>query len=803
MGKKRKLAYISATLTVVIMASWVYLFHDLPSIDNLSEKVAQPSVRITDRNGVLLYNILPEVGGRQVSLSSESIPQCMRDATVAVEDENFYSHYGVDPVGVIRAFWINLTSGETVSGGSTITQQLAKILLLDENERYERSFRRKIREAVLAWQLTRRYTKDEILTLYLNQSYYGGMAYGVEAAAQTYFGKSASDLILPECALLAGLPQTPGLYDPFTNPDLALERQKVVLGLMFKHGVISEEEKLSAEKMPLAFNQVPYPIEAPHFVWLIKNQLDEMFLNGELDPRESLVIRTTLDIAMQHKAEVIVRRHIASFQQDSDVMKRNVNNAAVVVMDPKTGDVMALVGSADYFDDKIRGAIDMAVQPRQTGSAFKPFIYALALDPKQLQPWTAGTTILDVNTNFIAGDGAIYTPVNYDGLQHGYVSVREALASSLNIPAVKTLEKVGIDKTLGLAEQLGITTLDRPDHFDLSLALGGGEVSLLELTTAYSTLANNGSYIGNRMILSIENADGRILFEQEPAQPKQLIDPRVTWLISDILSDDRARSRTFGLNSALKIDRVAAVKTGTTTNFYDNWTIGYTPSLTVGVWVGNSTYEPMQNVTGLTGAGPIWHDTMRAILEGQPEEIFVQPDGLRQVEICSLSGLLPTELCRHTNSEWFIKGTEPTVFDSFYQQIFLDNGTPLTVFDLPLEAQAWARGQGMPLIEDFQSSASFETGQLLIQSPAPNSTYVLFSKMDANAQQIPIRVIAGDDLSQITLWMDNTVLAAFFQPPFETWWALTIGEHRIWAEAVDANGTTIKSPEISITVLSE
>ncbi|MBI3166913.1 MAG: penicillin-binding protein 1C [Chloroflexi bacterium] len=800
---RRSSFFFWGIVALILILIWEYLFFDLPPIDSLSQNLAQPSIRITDRNGVLLYDLLPQVGGRQVSLATEHIPQCMRDATIAVEDANFYAHPGVDLVGIVRALWINTISGETVSGGSTITQQLVRILLLSEDERTERSLRRKIREAVLAWQLTQHYSKDEILALYLNQSYYGGMAYGIEAAAQTYFGKPASNLILPECALLAGLTQTPGLYNPYTNPDLALERQKVVLGLMGKHGFISSEEKLAAEKMPMAFNQAPYPMEAPHFVWLIKNQLDEMFLSGELNPHESLVIRTTLDINMQHKAEDIARRHIASFQNDNGVMSRNVNNAAVVVIDPATGDVLALMGSVDYFDDEIRGAINMAAFPRQTGSAFKPFIYALALDPNQPQPWTAGTAILDVSTNFVANDGAIYTPVNYDGKQHGYVSVREALASSLNVPAVKTLEKVGLNDTIGLAQQLGITTLDRPDRYDLSLALGGGEVSLLELTTAYSVLANEGVYEGRRLILSVENADGKVLFEQEMEQPVQVISPQVAWLISDILSDDQARSRTFGMNSALKLDRVAAVKTGTTTNFYDNWTIGYTPSLAVGVWVGNSTFTPMQNVTGLTGAGPIWHDVMRAILEGQPEENFIQPDGLDQVVICALSGLLPTEVCRNTREEWFIQGTAPVEFDTFFKQVMLSNGTLMIVYDLPLDAQAWARSQGMPLLEDFQTSTVGKMRPLILSSPAPNSTYVFYNHLDPAAQQIPIQLIVGEDIIQVTIWVDGSLLVTLDQIPYEAWWQLSLGEHHIWAEAVNGNGEKIKTDVVTVNVLSE
>ena len=813
---KQRLHFIVFVSIALCLIFGVYLFYDLPSIESLPERLSQPSIRITDRDGRLLYDLLPEDSGRQVSLASENIPQCIKDATVAVEDENFYSHPGFDLKGIVRALWINLQSGETKSGGSTITQQVVRILLFDDEERTERSIRRKAREAVLAWQLTRRYSKDEVLALYLNYSYYGGMAYGVEAASQTYFGKPASDLLLPECALLAGLTQTPGLYNPFTNPNLALERQKVVLGLMQKHGFISEEEKLSAEQMPLEFNPAPYPVEAPHFIWLIKDRLDEMFLSGELDPQESLIVRTTLDLNMQHVVEATARRHIERFQMETGVESHNVNNAAVVVIDPTNGDVLALTGSADYFDVNIHGAINMAALPRQTGSAFKPFIYALALTPSGPQAWTAGTTILDASTTFTMKNAQPYTPYNYDGMQRGYVSMRESLASSLNIPAVRTLEKVGIDDTVSLAKELGITSLERPDEYDLSLALGGGEVSLLELTSAYATLANQGVHTGYELILDIKNADGILLYKFEREEPVQVIDPRVTWLISDILSDDRARSLTFGANSALKLDRVAAVKTGTTTNFHDNWTIGYTPDLTVGVWVGNSTYEPMRNVTGLTGAGPIWHDVMRAVLEGRPEQAFIQPEGLKQVEICALSGLLPTEFCEHTKTEWFINGTEPTSFDTFYKQIWIDrtsgalasDSTPaehkesLIVLDLPFEAQAWAREQGLPLLVDYSNSA-IGRDQLVVQLPANNATFIIYPHLDITAQQIQISVSGGGDISQVTLWMDGNVLTSFSAPPYTTWWILSAGEHQLWVEGVGANGERIKSNEVNFSVLNQ
>ena len=482
---------------IVFVGLLVYIFWDLPSINSLPTNLETPSIRITDRNGHLLYDILPEQGGRHAVLSFDNIPQCMKDATISVEDKNFYSNPGVDLGGIIRALWMDVRGGEVVAGGSTITQQVARNLLLNQNERNEVSLRRKLREAVLAWELTQKLSKNAILALYLNQVNYGGMAYGVEAAAQTYFGKDASDLILPECAMLAGLPQAPGLYDPFTNPDLAKQRQQVVLGLMESQKYITHQQRLEAESAPLSYNPAPYPIEAPHFIWIIKDQLDELFSSGKLNPNQSLIVRTTLDLNDQQLAEQIVARHIEEFQPKPNAINHNVNNAALVILDPHNGEILALVGSADYFDLSIDGALDMATSPRQTGSAFKPFIYALALNPNQSEPWTAATSLLDVSTTFITHNGQPYTPVDYDGREHGPVSVREALASSLNIPAVRTLQKVGIEDTINLASCLGITSLGDPQNYDLSLVLGGGEISLLQLSTAYASLANGGYYTGN------------------------------------------------------------------------------------------------------------------------------------------------------------------------------------------------------------------------------------------------------------------------------------------------------------------
>ncbi len=805
---KRPVQFILGALAL-LMGLLVYVFWDLPSVNSLSAHLNTPSLRITDRNGRLLYEILPAEGGRHAVVSSDKIAQCMKDATIAVEDQHFYHNPGVDLEGIVRALWINLKGGETIAGGSTITQQVARNLLL-QNELGQRTLRRKLREVVLAWEMTRKLSKDEILALYLNQVNYGGMSYGVEAAAQTYFGKPASDLLLPECALLAGLPQAPGIYNPFSNPDLAKQRQLIVLGLMEQQGYLTHEQRVAAESAPLSYNPAPYPIEAPHFVWLVKSQLDELFASGKLNLNESLVIRTTLDLDAQKLSEETIRRHIEQFKaEERGGISHNVNNAALVVLNPQNGEVLALVGSADYFDSSIFGALDMATSPRQTGSAFKPFIYSLALEDS----WTAATSIMDVTTTFITHDGTPYTPKDYDSREHGPVSVRQALGSSLNIPAVKTLEHVGIERTLNLAGQLGITSLGEPQRYDLSLALGGGEISLLQLSTAYGALANEGMFTGFSTILDVRDADGNLVYATDEQAPRQVIDPRVAWLITDILSDDNARTISFGQNSILKIDRPAAVKTGTTTNFHDNWTIGYTPELVVGVWVGNSNYEAMHNVSGVTGAAPIWHDVMRELLQGKPVREFHRPDGLTQVEVCALSGLLPTPACEHRRSEWFIAGTEPTQTDTFYRQIWIEPGTnrvssesipgvqPLTVLDLPVEAQPWAREQGLPLLVDYSSKlSSAQNEQIMLSSPRANTTYQLTAETDASAQQLPVEALVGPGITRVTFWVDGNLLAKVDQAPYQVWWQLQPGEHRFWVEGVNASGETIKSEEVVIAV---
>lgn len=810
----RKLFFLGLLAAALLIGGLLaYTFAGLPSVDSLPQHLKQPSLRITDRNGRLLYDILPPDSGRHAVVSLDRLPPCMKQATLAVEDKNFYQNPGVDLEGILRAFWINLWGGETLAGGSTITQQVARSLLLSD-ESNQRTVRRKLREALLAWQMTRKYSKDDILALYLNQTYYGSFAYGVEAASQTYFGKPAADLSLPECALLAGLPQAPSLYNPFSNPEGALKRQQVVLGLMKKDGFISQEEVQQAEQSPLSYNQTPFPINAPHFVWMVKDQVDSLFESGALDQNASLVVRTTLDLDIQRIAEAAIARQIARFKNDQGI-DHHVNNAALVVLDPRTGEILALVGSADYFNAGIDGAVNMATSPRQPGSAFKPFIYAAAFDPQSSSPWTAATPILDVQTVFTTQDGKSYIPADYDTLEHGVIPARVALASSLNIPAVATLDKVGVNNMVNLAHRLGIASLGDPNEFDLSLALGGGQMTLLELTTAYATLANRGFYPGNTAILDIRDADGNLLYTPKNVPQIQVFDERVAWLISDILGDDQARQIGFGLNSTLKLDRPVAVKTGTTSNFHDNWTVGYTPSLVVGVWVGNSDYQAMQDVNGLTGAAPIWQETIRAILQNRPVEDFVRPPDMLQLDVCTYSGQLPTSLCDKTHLEWFIPGTQPTHLDTVYQQVWVDSATglmandstplarrrPVIVLDLPPTAERWAHSQGIRLLSDLTVQPAVPQSEgLVMLSPEPDTTYRISDTLALSDQQLPIETAVGQGLSGISLWVDGRQLGSCASAPYLLWWQLSPGTHQFWAQGVSTDGRTVKSNVIQITV---
>jgi len=818
MKKLTLIQWIILLVCLVVISSAglvLWLTWDLPDINQLDANLRFPSVRIVDRNGALLYEVLEEDEGRNVVVPLERIPENLIKATIATEDQGFYSHPGVDLKGVMRAVWINLQGGEMVVGGSTITQQVSRNMLLASEERGERSLRRKLRELILAIQLTRRLSKDEVLEFYLNQTYYGGMAFGVEAAAQTFFAKPVSELDLAESAMLAGMPQAPAFYNPFTDISAAKKRQGVVLRLMEESGIISQEQHSSALRENLVLAENPYPMEAPHFVMMVKNELDSLFSREEIFANGGLVVWTTLDLNWQKIAEQAITHHLDAMQHSEDGFGHNINNAALVAIDPNSGEVLSLVGSPDYFDDQHGGAINMAISTRQPGSALKPLVYSAALDPGRGNgPWNAATMLLDVKTSFLTQEGKSYIPENYDLQEHGPVLLREALASSLNIPAVIALDHIGLEELFAKLAGMGITTLKDPNTYDLSLALGGGEIRLLELTAAYGTFANTGYRVEPRLIQEITNPRGDVLYSPEKVKAIRVLDARVAWLISDILSDNDARRIGFGLNSVLRLDRPAAVKTGTTSNFHDNWTVGYTPDLVVGVWSGNTNYESMRGVNGLSGAAPIWHQFMRSVLKGYPPRPFIQPPGFVRLEVCALSGLLPTEFCPFTKTEWFIQGTEPVAYDEFYKEIEVDQSTGVLagdqtpqnqkirriVLDLPPQAFAWAKSQNLMLLDDIGGVSPVEggrTGQtipILVISPSNGSIYLLSDGVPANNQRIKLEVLSDEDVRSLTIYMDGEVLAVLDAEPFQIWWVLTPGEHQIWVEAVTNDDRKIKSP---------
>lgn len=653
-----------------LLFSYYRIARTLPSVDDLKNRASQfETTRILDRNGNLLYEILDPNAGRRTYVTLDRISPALLAATIATEDKDFYTHPGFDPWAILRALWENYRTDGQGGGASTITQQLARALLLSPEERAQRTYTRKAREIILAAEITRRYSKDEILELYLNEIYYGNLAYGIEAAAETYFGKTANQLTLAEASFLAGLPQSPATYDVYTNRDVALARQQQVLVLMFGLSQTDGCITVSNSEVPICVDQVAAANAAnemkvhnfvapninaryPHWVNFVRAELEKKY-DAQTIYRSGFIVYTTLDPTLQNEAQRLVTEQVAQLAD------KNAKNGALVAIKPSTGEILAMVGSPDFNNDAISGQVNMANSPtRQPGSSIKPITYVAAFE----KGWTPSTLIWDVPSEFPpSGDPndprEPYKPVNYDGRFHGGVTVRTALSNSFNVPAVKTLNFVGIyddpntpekDGMIAMAERLGITSLTRPDY-GLSLTLGGGDVSLLEMTSAFSVFANGGKKVPPVAILKIVDFEGNVIDEYQPPAGEQVIRPEHAFLISSILSDNDARSWMFGRNSVLNLPFQVAAKTGTSNDFRDNWTLGYTPDLVTGVWVGNADYTPMINTTGLSGAAPIWSQFMQfaepIVSNGNPTP-FIIPPGITDRIICSISGTEPSQWCR-------------------------------------------------------------------------------------------------------------------------------------------------------------
>ncbi|WP_299757902.1 transglycosylase domain-containing protein [uncultured Chloroflexus sp.] len=687
------LALLGLTVVVLIgLAGFAYNAYTQvaeslrPRLALLDNRELFENSRIFDRNGELLYEFFD--AGKRTKVAIDEISPLLIQATIAIEDKTFYTNPGIDLAGIIRTLVDSLRAGEETGGASTITQQVIKNSVLTPEERMpERRYERKLKEIILAQELDRIYTKDQILELYLNENFYGNLAYGIQAASEVYFGVSAAELDLNQASLLAGLPQLPSVYNPvnylerdaqgaylppvyvgndWLDPQARLPagtplprvRQAAVLRRMVEDGYITEAQARRALATPLRFAPQEAPLNAPHFVFYVRDLLLQRY-GSQIVYGGGLRITTTLDLQLQRMAQA------TAFERIAELESRNIHNAAVVIMQPNTGQILAMVGSIDYNAVKptttpgesgnvLDGQVNVATRERQPGSALKPFTYLAAME----QGMTPESVLWDVPTQFPTGTGSWYAPLNYNGQWNGPVRIRTALANSLNMPAVKALKFAGIEYTLGLLERVGIRNgLKRGAGFyGLSLTLGGGEVSPLELTTAYNTLASGGRYFEPVAILEITDSQGRTLerFTQTPGE--EAVDPALAAIISDMLSDDRARQAIWGLNSPLRLSLPAAVKTGTTNDWRDAWAVGYTPFVTVGVWTGNNNNEPTARVESLTGGGIIWRNVMESIFRliaeddryralfagpfpnGDIQTNFTLPEKVVRRPICELPG---------------------------------------------------------------------------------------------------------------------------------------------------------------------
>lgn len=627
-----------------LFISFARLSASLPEPDQLMEREVAQSTIIYDRTG---ENILYEVHGNEqrTLVNLDEIPDHIKWATIAIEDKNFYEHKGISLWGIFRGVVWQTIRGKRAQGGSTLTQQLAKNAVLTS----ERTITRKVKEWILAYRIEQKYEKDEILQMYLNEIPYGSVAYGVEAASQRYFGKSVKEINVAEAAILAALPQAPSKYSPYgSNLDLLIGRQHYILNLMYDQGYISEAKKEAAKLYELEFKAPSEDIEAPHFIMYVKELLSEKY-GEKMVEQGGLKIYTTLDLYKQKIAEEVVKKYAEQNEE-----KYNASNAALVSLDPKNGQILSMVGSKDFFNQDIDGQVNVAISSRQPGSSIKPLIYASLFD----KGYTTKTILYDVLTNFSNNEDKPYEPHNYDLKEHGPVTIRKALAGSLNIPAVKAIYLAGIDNVLDFADELGYSTLKDRDRFGLSLVLGGGEVKLLEHTNAFSAFAREGKINEPSVILKVVDRNGEILEEWEEDQ-EEVLKPEVARAINSILSDNEARAYAFGTENWLTLgDRPVAAKTGTTNDYKDAWTIGYTPSLVSGVWVGNNNNSEMnRGASGGTVAAPIWHDFMKQVLGDTPIEDFKDLEeeetgkpvldgeigGGNKVKIDKISGLLATE----------------------------------------------------------------------------------------------------------------------------------------------------------------
>ncbi len=770
---------------------YFWLTHDLPDPNRLMERQIPQSTKIYDRTG---QTILYEIHGDQkrTLINLKDIPADVKNATIAIEDKDFYKHKGFSLWAIFRTIITDILFGKT-AGGSTLTQQFIKNAILTN----EKSLTRKAKEIILAYRLEKKFSKDEILQMYFNEIPYGSTAYGVEAASQLYFGKSVRDLNLAESAVLAAIPQAPSRYSPFgPNKDLLLARQKYILDLMAKYGYLTKDQATEAKNTALTFKAPSDNMIAPHFVMYVKEILADKY--GEKTVEQGgLKIYTTLDLYKQKIAEEVINEKAPNNEK-----KYGASNAALISLDPKTGQVLAMVGSRDYFNNEIDGQVNVTLQPRQPGSSFKPIVYTTAF----IKGYTPDTVLYDVVTNFSTDPAKPYEPHNYDSKEHGPVTIRQALAGSLNIPAVKTIYLAGIDNVINLAQNLGYTTLNDRSRFGLSLVLGGGEVKLIEHTNAFSAFAREGVKHPIAVILKVEDKDGKIL-EEFQNQDEKVLDGQIARLTNSILSDNSARAYVFGENNMLTLgSRPVAAKTGTTNDYRDAWTIGYTPSIVTGVWVGNNDNQEMKRgADGSVVAAPIWHDYMNRVLGDTPIESFNPPEQITTgkpvldgavnpyttVKIDKFSGLLATAA---TPPDAIVEKQFQQIHDILYYVNKDDPRGPAPTdpktdpqFNLWENAvQAWAKKQGIissapPTEADNLHGPQFSPS-LNIISPANGQT------LSGQTLNVQINATAPRGINRAEYYIDGFLFDVVGAAPYslnKSVASLINGSHNLAVRACD------------------
>lgn len=784
------------------------------------------STRIHDREGKLLYDVHGEE--RRNPVSYEQIPATLREATIATEDKDFYKHSGFDFLTVVRIPY-NLILRQRVVGGSTLTQQLVKTVLLTNDRTLIGGPIRKFKELILAIQLERKFTKDEILTMYLNEVPYGGNAAGVGAAAEIYFGKSVSELSLVESAILAGLPQRPSAYSPFlgrTDTDgtpLWRLRTEGVLRRMNEDGYIDDTqyEEALAQLETITFAKNNVSIQAPHFVFYVRDVLNEMY-GEEVVEGGGLKVTTTLDLELQNNAQQVVKEEITS------LVDVNITNGAALAMDPETGEILVMVGSADYFDNELGGQFNVAVDGlRQPGSSIKPITYLALLQ----KGYTPASMIVDAPTVFTTGDETTlkpYEPKNYDGQFHGPVSVRNALGSSLNIPAVKALALVGVDSFMSLAYNMGFSTLEptkeNMQRVGLSATLGGADVHLIDTVTAYSAFANGGLKVTPVAILKVEDKDGRVLYEHKPVQGQRVISEGEAFLINHMLSDNNARLMAFGANSLLNTGRDIAVKTGTTNDQKDNWTIGWSQDIIVGTWVGNNDATPMKRVaSGITGASPIWREIiMDALSKGYQAPEWEVPDSVEQVQVDAISGYPSHDGYPH-KTDYAIKGTLPTGPDPIHAKLKLcradnsklANDAQIAVGDFderefivlkendPVSRdgrnrwqegiQQWVTGQTDSRYK-YPTEQCGQNGDVNVRLRQPENE----KKYDSTDIKVEVEAASGEGIQKIEIIVDGSVRETINDYRYSGTIKIEAGQHEVWAKAYTPGGKTGESSKVKI-----